>query len=106
MIGHPWDESGDNAGDFPESSGHAADVDSDENAPGDRHRQKHRLTELRRRAEERLEWKRMHGAGYFGDLDSLDEGLDEGLDEKGFDSFTAFAGHDDPLWTDESPEEH
>lgn len=102
MRGHPWDEMGDNARDFLDPLGHAADAEFDEDTPGDRHQQRRRLTELRRRAEERLDWKRMYGAGYFGDLDSLDEGLDE----EGFESFTALPGHDESLWPDEPPEEH
>lgn len=92
MKSHSWDELNDSAKDFFDSTGLLNDSDFEEDS-GDRHAQRRRLTELRRRAEERLEWKRLYGELQFDDLDS---DHDEDLRDSGY-------GHDS---FDESLDEH
>lgn len=66
MKSHPWDELNDSAKDFFDSGAFLPDAEFDEE-PQDKHGQRRRLTELRRRTEERLDWKRMYGDLQFDD---------------------------------------
>lgn len=59
MKSHQWDDIADSAKDFFDSVVFIPESDFDE--PNDKRIQKRRLTELRRRTEERLDWKRMSG---------------------------------------------
>lgn len=68
MKSHSWDDLNDSAKDFFDSAGLINDNNFDEHGH-DRHAQRRRLTELRRRAEERLDWKRLYGDFQFDDLD-------------------------------------
>ena len=72
MKGQPWDDFSDSAKDFFDANGFLPEADFDEDA-SDKRSQRRRLTELRRRTEERLDWKRMYGELQFDDLDSFDE---------------------------------
>jgi len=72
MKSHPWDDQIDNARDFFDSIGLMQDADT-EGEVDERRLQRRRLTELRRRAEERLDWKRTYGDLQFDDLDHFDE---------------------------------
>jgi len=60
MKSHPWDEVNDSSKDYFDANGFGSEADFDEEPQG-KHLQRRRLTELRRRAEERLDWKRMYG---------------------------------------------
>lgn len=77
MKSHPWDELNDNAKDFFDSGAFMPDAEFDEE-PQDKHGQRRRLTELRRRTEERLDWKRMYGDLQFDDME------DTGLSDNSF----------------------
>lgn len=68
MKSHPWDELNDSSKDFFDAGGFVTEADFDEE-PQDKHMQRRRLTELRRRTEERLDWKRMYGELQFDDMD-------------------------------------
>ncbi len=65
MKSHQWDDIADNAKDFFDSGAFIADSEIEE--PNDKRIQKRRLTEMRRRTEERLDWKRMYGELQFDD---------------------------------------
>lgn len=67
MKGRSWDDFSDPAKDYLDA-GMLADNDF-EDEPDTKHGQRRRLTELRRRTEERLDWKRMYGELQFDDLD-------------------------------------
>lgn len=67
MKGRSWDDFSDPAKDYLDAG---MLVDNDfEDEPDTKHGQRRRLTELRRRTEERLDWKRMYGELQFDDLD-------------------------------------
>jgi hypothetical protein len=68
MKGHPWDELTDSSKDYFDGAGFVPEAEFDEE-PVDKHVQRRRLTELRRRTEERLDWKRMYGDLQFDDAD-------------------------------------
>lgn len=68
MKGRSWDDFSDAAKDYLDA-GMLADNDFVEDEPETKHGQRRRLTELRRRTEERLDWKRMYGELQFDDLD-------------------------------------
>lgn len=70
MKGHSWDELNDSAKDFFDSGAFLPDAEFDEE-PQDKHGQRRRLTELRRRTEERLDWKRMYGDLQFDDMEDM-----------------------------------
>ena len=70
MKSHPWDELNDSAKDFFDSGAFLPDSEFDEE-PQDKHGQRRRLTELRRRTEERLDWKRMYGDLQFDDVEDM-----------------------------------
>lgn len=59
MKSHQWDDIADSSKDFFDSTAFMPESDFDES--NDKRVQKRRLTELRRRTEERLDWKRMYG---------------------------------------------
>lgn len=65
MKSHQWDDIADSAKDFFDSGAFIPEADIDE--PNDKRIQKRRLTEMRRRTEERLDWKRMYGELQFDD---------------------------------------
>ncbi|GGG54344.1 hypothetical protein GCM10011403_09370 [Pseudohongiella nitratireducens] len=67
MKGRSWDDFSDSAKDYLDA-GMLADTEF-EDEPETKHGQRRRLTELRRRTEERLDWKRMYGELQFDDLD-------------------------------------
>jgi hypothetical protein len=91
MKGHQWDDIGDSSKDFFDSGAFIPETEIEDDA-SDKRVQKRRLTELRRRTEERLDWKRMYGDLQFDDngdemrfsvnydLDDYTD-LDESLDE-------------------------
>ncbi|MDT8429141.1 MAG: hypothetical protein RQ757_10290 [Pseudomonadales bacterium] len=90
MKSHQWDDIADNSKDFFDSVGFIPDAEIEDNAT-DKRVQKQRLTEMRRRIEERLDWKRMYGelqldddgvstGRYASDLDDYND-LDDTLDE-------------------------
>jgi len=89
MKSHQWDDIADNAKDYFDSGAFIADSEPDE--LHDKRIQKRRLTELRRRTEERLDWKRMYGELQFDDEDgeskvSTDVVFDDyDFDDDGFD---------------------
>lgn len=68
MKSHQWDDIADSSKDFLDSGAFIPDSDFDE--PNDKRLQKRHLTEMRRRTEERLDWKRMYGEFQFDDDDS------------------------------------
>ncbi|MDO9477414.1 MAG: hypothetical protein Q7L07_11945 [Pseudohongiella sp.] len=68
MKGHPWDELADSAKDFFDAGGCTPDAEFDDE-PIDKNSQRRRLTDLRRRTEERLDWKRMYGDLQFDDME-------------------------------------
>jgi hypothetical protein len=72
MKSHTWDELNDSAKDFFDSVGFIPENDFEEDA-NDKRQQRRRLTEMRRRTEERLDWKRMYGEMQFDDLDHYDD---------------------------------
>lgn len=76
MKSHPWDELNDSAKDFFDSAGLMPEAGVEDDIH-DKRLQRRRLTELRRRTEERLDWKRAYGDLQFDDLDHFDD-LDEG----------------------------
>lgn len=65
MKSHQWDDLADTSKDFFDSVAFMPDMEIEE--PNDKRLQKRRLTELRRRTEERLDWKRMYGDLQFDD---------------------------------------
>lgn len=67
MKGRSWDDFSDSAKDYLDA-GMLADTEF-EDEPETKHGQRRRLTELRRRTEERLDWKRMYGELQFDDMD-------------------------------------
>ena len=72
MKSHQWDDIGDSSKDFFDSGAFMPETELDE--ANDKRQHKRRLTELRRRTEERLDWKRT-----FGDLQFDDDGDDQGF---------------------------
>ena len=91
MKGHQWDDIADSSKDFFDSGAFIPEAEIEDEAT-DKRLQKRRLTELRRRTEERLDWKRMYGDLQFDDTvddvrysanyDADDYGdLDESLDD-------------------------
>lgn len=72
MKSYPWDELNDSSKDFFDSIGAMPESGIEEDI-NDKRLQRRRLTELRRRAEERLDWKRNYGDKQFDDLDHLEE---------------------------------
>ncbi len=69
MKSHQWDDIADTSKDFFDSAAFIPETEIDE--ANDKRVHKRRLTELRRRTEERLDWKRM-----YGDLQFEDDGND------------------------------
>ncbi|MDO9317783.1 MAG: hypothetical protein Q7V56_06255 [Gammaproteobacteria bacterium] len=65
MKSHQWDDIADTSKDFFDSGAFIPETEVDE--PTDKHVHKRRLTELRRKTEERLDWKRMYGDLEFDD---------------------------------------
>lgn len=59
MKSHQWDDIADSSKDFFDSVAFIPENELEE--PNDKRVHKRRLTELRRRTEERLDWKRMYG---------------------------------------------
>ncbi|MGM0633270.1 MAG: hypothetical protein ACQETO_08845 [Pseudomonadota bacterium] len=76
MKSHAWDELNDSAKDYFDSAGLIPDSGVAEDVD-DKRSQRRRLTELRRRTEERLDWKRAYGDLQFDDLDHFDETDDD-----------------------------
>ena len=70
MKSHQWDDIADTSQDFFDSAAFIPEAEPEE--PGDKRVHKRRLTELRRRTEERLDWKRM-----YGDLQFEEDGGDQ-----------------------------
>lgn len=68
MKSHQWDDIADNSKDFFDSVGFIPETETEDDAT-DKRVQKRRLTEMRRRTEERLDWKRMYGELQFDDYD-------------------------------------
>lgn len=68
MKSHPWDELNDSSKDFFDAGNFLPETEFEEE-PLNKHAQRQRLTELRRRTEERLDWKRMYGELQFDDMD-------------------------------------
>lgn len=66
MKSHQWDDITDASKDFFDSGAFIPETDIEEPA-ADKHMNKRRLTELRRKTEERLDWKRMYGDMQFDD---------------------------------------
>ena len=90
MKGHQWDDITDGSKDFFDSGAFIPEAEIEDDAT-DKRVHKRRLTELRRRTEERLDWKRMYGDLQFDDdvdvrfsvnhdLDDFSD-LDESIDE-------------------------
>ena len=90
MKSHQWDDIADNSKDFFDSAAFIPETEIDD--ANDKRVHKRRLTELRRRTEERLDWKRMYGDLQFeqdgndlnfkdsyevDDYDDYDENLDD-----------------------------
>ncbi len=90
MKSHQWDDIADNSKDFFDSAAFIPETEIDD--ANDKRVHKRRLTELRRRTEERLDWKRMYGDLQFeedgndlnftdsyevDDYDDSDENLDD-----------------------------
>lgn len=65
MKSHQWDDIADTSKDFFDSVAFMPETELEET--NDKHLNKRRLTELRRRTEERLDWKRMYGDSQFDD---------------------------------------
>lgn len=97
MKSHPWDDLNDSARDFFDSIGLLQEPEAEEEVD-DKRLQRRRLTELRRRAEERLDWKRTYGDLQFDDLDDFDAFLEHG---RGFEQQYRFDDPDDPVRFDE-----
>ncbi|GEM_PF-178569 len=72
MKSHPWDELNDSSKDYFDSGSFVPEAEFEEE-PMDKHMQRRRLTELRRRTEERLDWKRMYGDMQFDDIEDEDD---------------------------------
>ncbi len=70
MKSHQWDDIADTSKDFFDSAAFIPETEIDE--ANDKRVHKRRLTELRRRTEERLDWKRM-----YGDLQFEEDGNDQ-----------------------------
>lgn len=66
MKSHQWDDIADASKDFFDSGAFMPETEIEEPAH-DKHMNKRRLTELRRKTEERLDWKRMYGDMQFDD---------------------------------------
>jgi hypothetical protein len=92
MKGHPWDELADGAKDFFDAGSFTPDTEFDDE-PIDKNSQRRRLTDLRRKTEERLDWKRMYGDLQFDEMeddlvmkdsdnaDYFDESADDVIDD-------------------------
>lgn len=85
MKSHPWDELNDSSKDYFDAGGFTSEAEFDE-GPQDKHLQRRRLTELRRRTEERLDWKRMYGELQFDDADEYHHLLDDSNGADDYDS--------------------
>lgn len=72
MKSHSWDEPGDSGRDFFDPIGMVPDFELEEEIT-DKRMQRRRLTELRRRTEERLDWKRTCGDLQYDDLDRFED---------------------------------
>lgn len=81
MKGHPWDELADGAKDFFDAGGFTPDTEFHDE-PIDKNSQRRRLTDLRRRTEERLDWKRMYGDLQFDEME--DDRVMKGSDKTNF----------------------
>lgn len=84
MKSHQWDEIADTSKDFFDSGAFIPETELEE--PNDKRLHKRRLTELRRRTEERLDWKRMYGDLQFED-DNDDVNFKDTYDVDDFDDF-------------------
>ncbi len=91
MKSHQWDDIADSSKDFFDSVAFIPEAEIEDDAT-DKRVSKRRLTELRRRTEERLDWKRMYGdlqfedhgddvrynlSNDYDDLSDSDDSLDE-----------------------------
>lgn len=65
MKSHQWDDIADTSKDFFDSAAFMPETELEE--PSDKRLDKRRLTEMRRKTEERLDWKRMYGDFQFDD---------------------------------------
>ena len=72
MKSHSWDELNDGSKDYFDSAGLIPDSEIEEDID-DKRSQRRRLTELRRRTEERLDWRRTYGDLQFDELDRFDD---------------------------------
>ncbi|MDX1490633.1 MAG: hypothetical protein R3332_05065 [Pseudohongiellaceae bacterium] len=72
MKSHQWENIGDVSKDFFDSVGYS-DSEAEIEEASEKRLNKRRLTELRRRAEERLDWKRMSKEMDFDDDSDDDE---------------------------------
>ena len=79
MKSHQWDDIADSSKDYLDSGAFIPDSDFDE--PNDKRVQKRHLTEMRRRTEERLDWKRMYGDMQFDEMDDQNFSGDSFSDE-------------------------
>lgn len=84
MKSHQWEDIGDASKDFFDSVGYMHETESEE--PSDKRVNKRRITELRRKTEERLDWKRMSGDLEFDEDDNDDDYLRR-FDFEDFDNF-------------------
>ncbi len=84
MKSHQWDEIADTSKDFFDSGAFMPEAEVEE--PVDKHVHKRRLTELRRKTEERLDWKRMYGDLEFDD-DNDDIHFKETSESSDFDDY-------------------
>ncbi|MGB4248285.1 MAG: hypothetical protein WBJ75_11250 [Pseudohongiellaceae bacterium] len=84
MKSHQWDEIADPSKDFFDSGAFIPETELEE--PNDKRLHKRRLTELRRKTEERLDWKRMYGDLQFDD-DNDDVNFKDTYDVDDFDDF-------------------
>ena len=84
MKSHQWDDIADTSKDFCDSGAFIPETEVEE--PQDKHVHKRRLTELRRKTEERLDWKRMYGDQEFEDDDS-DSNFKDNFEVNDFDEY-------------------
>jgi hypothetical protein len=84
MKSHQWDDIADTSKDFFDSAGFIPETELEE--PSDKRVHKRRLTELRRRTEERLDWKRMYGDLQFEE-DGGDQNFKDSYEVDDFDDY-------------------
>ncbi len=91
MKSHQWDDITDASKDFFDSGAFIQEAEMEEPAQ-DKHMNKRRLTELRRKTEERLDWKRMYGDMQFDD-DGDEMNLKDSYEVDNFDDFDDLEEH-------------